>query len=387
MKKILIAILILFTPTLAAAGHDLEPGQIAQAYPREKVLEKRLETLEQKQTEIYHTLAEKKTAGLAEKITEKITISGLIEVEAAAEDVEFSDNTTDAGSDLILATAQIGLGLKATEHISGDVIFLFEEDETDLEVDEAAINLTNDVLFGRFGRQYLPFGVFNSHFISDPLTLELGETRETALLAGYQRDHFNLSAFLFNGDAEKVGEEDHLRDWGASLTVTLLEDLEFGASYLSDLADTDVELLLLSKADNQYEHRVPGWSAYAIIGFGPFELAGEFLGATKSFKATDLDENGDGSGDKPVAWNFELAFYPATNVELALRYEGSNEFADQPENQYGAAASWGPWEHITLSVEYLRGRFDSDFAVEAVNGDGSPADERDLVTAQVAFEF
>jgi hypothetical protein len=378
---LLAGLLALATPTLAAAmsGHD--HVQVAQAYPREEVIEKRLEDLEKSQAEIYHTLAEKKTAGLAEKITEKISISGLIEVEAGAEEVEYADGTTDAGSDLVLATAQLGLGMKATEHISGDLIFLFEEDATDLEIDEAAINLSNDVLFGRFGRQYVPFGVFNSHFISDPLTLELGETRETALLAGYNRDLFSLSAFIFNGDAEKAGQEDHIRDWGLSLTVTPMENVELGASYLSDLADTDAELL------EEYTERVGGWSAYAVLGFGDFEFSGEFLGATESFDAADLDEDGNGSGDKPAAWNLELSYAVAENIEVALRYEGSDEFAGQPERQYGVAASWAPWEHVNLALEYLRGEFDNDFAGDLASDGGSPADKRDLVTAQLAFEF
>jgi hypothetical protein len=352
VKNIIIALMLLSVPALAAAmsGHD--QVQVAQAYPRNEVIEKRLETLESQQAEIYHTLAEKKAAGLAEKITEKISLSGLIEVEAGFADSE---------SDIALATAQLGFGMEVSEHLGGDLILLFEEGE-DFTVDEAAVNISNDAWFSRIGLQYVPFGVFNSHFISDPLTLELGETQEVAILGGYATNLFAFSAFVFNGDAEKAGEDDRIRDWGASLTVTPLEGLEAGASYLSDLADTDAGLL----GEDPYADRIAGYSAYAIYGFGPLELSGELLGA--------LEKSDDLGGLKPFTWNLELAYAAAETVEVAAKLEGSDELPEAPEKRYGVAVAWSPVEHVTLAAEYLRAEFEE-------------GDDDDVVTAQLAFEF
>lgn len=384
MRKTLSTLLfasLLLTPALTFAHGDHPDAAGADAAS----VESRLESLEARQVELYHTLAEKKAAGLAEKITERITISGLLEVEAAAS-VKFDDGSKDAASDLALATAQFGLGVKLTEMVSGDIVFLYEEgafgdEDTDLEVDEATINFAHGPWAARIGRQYVPFGVFHSHFISDPLTLELGETRETAVLAGYTYGPATLSAFVFNGDAEKIGNEDHLRDWGASLIVTPAEGIELGGSFISDLADSDAELV------SDYRRRIGGWSAFAIVERGPFGFAAEVLGAVEKFADTDLDADGNGKGDQPLAWNLEASWAVRDNVELALRFEGSDEFAGQPERQYGADVSWSPWENTTLSLEYLRGEFDRDFAGDLVSSDGSPADKRDQVTAQLAFEF
>jgi len=365
----------------ALEAHEAELAKAAQAESKTdpRSIEERLRSLEEQQAEFYHTLAEKKAAGLASKITDRITISGLIEVEGSAENLDFADGSTDAGSDLTLATAQLGFGVKLTEEVRGNISFLYEEDATDLEVDEAAIDFDYAPIFARVGRLYVPFGVFHSHFISDPLTLELGETRETALLIGYGHELFSLSAFAFNGDAEKAGEEDHIRDWGASLVLTPAEGVELGGSYLSDLADSDAELL-----GDEYQRRVAGWSAFATAERGPFGASAEILGAVKSFAAADLDADDDGRGDKPLAWNLEVSWAPQENVELAARYEGSDEFAGQPERQYGIDVSWSPWEYTTLSLEYLRGEFDHGFGVD---DDGNLLDRRDLVTAQLAVEF
>jgi len=381
-------LLALTAPALAFAhGETVAKAEAVASTENGNIsAEERRRILEERQAEIYHTLAEKKAAGLASSITDRITISGLLEVEAAASRVKFTDGSTDAASDLALATAQIGLGVKLTETLSGDISLLYEEgafgdDDTDLEVDEAVINFAHGPWAARIGRQYLPFGVFHSHFISDPLTLELGETRETALLAGYTYGPATLSAFVFNGDAEKIGNEDHLRDWGASLVLTPAGGIEMGGSYLSDLADSDAELL------SEYRRWVGGWSAFAILERGPFGMAAEILGAANSFANTDLDADGNGKGDKPLAWNLEVSWAPVKQVELAARYEGSDEFAGQPERQYGVDVSWSPWDNTTLSLEYLRGEFDRRFAGDLVSGADSPADKRDLVTAQLAFEF
>lgn len=368
----LITLLVLLLPTTALATDVTEM----------EALKNRVTILERQNAELYHSLAEKKAAGRDTRITDHLSISGLLEVEAAAEKQHFKGGNTDSSSDLTLATAQLGLGIEVNEYFGGDLIVLFEEDEAGddrIEVDEAAINLASGPWSGRIGRQYLPFGHFHSHFISDPLPLELGETRETAVLAGYDGGSWALSAFAFNGRAGREGGEDHIDDFGISLTLSPLESLEFGASYLSDLADSDAELT------NDYRHRVGGWSAYAEGTIGPLELSGEILGATRHFSAVDLDEDGNDKGDRPRAWNLEAATNLSETVEVALRLEGSRELAELPEIQYGAGISWSPRPHVSLSLEYLRGEFDRRFA--ATDAADSPMQTRDLLSTQLAIEF
>jgi len=187
-----------------------------------------------------------------------------------------------------------------------------------------------------------------------------------------------VSAYLFNGDAQKVGEESQLRDFGASLVLTPTEGLALGCSYLSDLADSDAELL------SEYQNRVAGWSAFATYSRDAFGVSIEVLGATKVFSDADLDADGNGQGDQPLVWNLELSWAPQENLELAVRFEGSEEFAGFPERQYGIGLSWGYWESTTLSLEYLRGEYDSNFGR---NEDDNLMETRDLVSALLAFEF
>ncbi|MDZ4185720.1 MAG: LbtU family siderophore porin [Desulfuromonadales bacterium] len=332
-------------------------------------LEERLQRLESRQAELYHTLAEKKSAGLSKAINENMTLSGLIEVEGSALRQRLIDHSTVSASDLTLATAQLGLDAKVNEAVGVNFTLLSEEDE-ELEVDQAFLYLDQGRWNLSAGRIYLPFGAFHSHFISDPLPLTLGETRQTALVLAYQREIFTLSAFVFNGNEDKAGSEDHVNDGGMSLTVTPYDGLEFGASVLSDLAESGAELL----DGNGYSRRVAGWSAYAHLQQGRLGLEAEYIAAARAFVVSDLADN----VNRPQTWNLEAAWALTPAVELAARYGGSRELADAPRHQYGVDLSWSPLAATTVSVEYLHSKF--AFSLAAV-------DHSDQLTMQVALAF
>ena len=157
-----------------------------------------------------------------------------------------------------------------------------------------------------------------------------------------------------------------------------MDGLEFGGSYMADLADSDAAMV------TAYERRVPGWSACVLAAGSRGGISGDILGATRSFAAADLDGDNNGTGDKPIAWNVEAFWTMRDDLELALRWEGSDEFLGQPRRQYGLDLSWSPWPYATLSLEYLRGEFSQEFGL---NEDGSGLDHRDQVTAQLALAF
>lgn len=332
-------------------------------------LEERLQELESRQAELYHTLAEKKSVGLSEAISKNMTLSGLIEVEGSATRLQLIDHSSDSASSLALSTAQVGLDAKVSEVVGVNLTLLYE-DGGELDVDEAFMRLDQGRWNLSAGRLYLPFGAFHSHFISDPLPLSLGETQQTALLLAYQREAFTLSAFAFNGTADKSGSEDHVNDGGISLSVTPCDGLEFGASVISDLAESGAELL----DSNAYSRRVAGWSSYLHLQQGVLSLEAEYLAAARAFAANDLADN----VNRPQTWNLEAAWALIPEVELAARYGGSRELADAPRHEYGIDLSWSPLAATTLSVEYLHGNFASSLA---------SISRRDQLTMQVALAF
>lgn len=157
--------------------------------------------------QLYETLHEKITPEGIEVIPGLMYIGTLMEVEA-----EYREQDGQESSDLKLSTFELGLEVKAHELLKGYALLLWEQDDTEpIDLDEAYLVLGDGKgmpLSLTAGRFYLPFGMFYSHFITDPITLELGETRKTAAMLGYTHDYFDIHAGAFRRD---IADEDSRR--------------------------------------------------------------------------------------------------------------------------------------------------------------------------------
>ncbi|MDY6790004.1 MAG: LbtU family siderophore porin [Thermodesulfobacteriota bacterium] len=321
-----------------------------------------------------------------EKWFENITLSGAIEVEAGFEDIDYNDPATpdEDSSDIAVATVEVGLDAEIVKHVSGHILFLYEEDDTDLEVDEAIISIKGEdvvPLYLNAGQMYVPFGNFESHMISDPITLELGETRESAVVVGFATDWLDISAGVFNGDIDETGEDNKIESYVAGAVFTLPENtvsgfaLSAGASYISNIGDSDSLQEDIAAGPVTVRDYVAGYSAFiSISALDRFFLNAEYLTADDEFAAGELSFDG-GRKFKPSTWYAELAVGVIDDLEISARYEASDDGGDfLPEKRYGGAITYGLFENTSLGLEYLHGEFKND-------------DETDVVTAQLAIEF
>lgn len=278
-------------------------------------LSDRVLKIEKSQSELYHTLEEKKEPGLKSMISDRIKFGGLLEIEANVDSNDVAGNS----SDITLATVELAVDAEISERVRAHVLFLWEEDDTDpIALDEGTITI--DLSKGvslTAGKMYLPFGVFESHFISDPLTLELGETNETALLLSYSAGPLGFSAGAFRGSVAEEGDEDDVRDYVLSVTYAPNDDIVLSAFYLSDIADSDAGLPVANApfmADT-----IAGWGAFAGVTRGAVQASAEIISAVKRFDPADLASVNTG-GDKPMAYNLEVAYDVSDKLEIAARY-------------------------------------------------------------------
>lgn len=313
-----------------------------------------------------------------------LRLHGLLELEGIWEKPEGGDET----SDLTLATAQVQLEVEINENIGGHMVFLYEEVEGEddtVEIDEALIHLTHpfDVLGGRIGiyggKMYVPFGMFNSHFVSDPLTLELGETNDTALYLDYLwRDLVEFKTGFFNGEVDTVGDNNSIDSFVAAVEVTPAEGLSFGVSYISDLAESDGELVT---DESLYRSSVAGGAAYLSASYGIFTFEAEYLAALEDFDRDlvaanlALDEPSGLTGRRPRTWNLELALTPAEGWEVAVKAEQARDFMDDAR-RHGIVVAHGLFRNTSLALEYLHS-----------DGKGEGNDPVHTTTAQLAFSF
>jgi hypothetical protein len=348
---------------LFASSASAQPVLLAYQAEVENILERRDEVTTEKEPPVFPLALELGTS--------RFTLRGLIEVEGSIVHAE-GGNEED---DLRLCTVQIGLEAELTPWLGGHVTGLWEGDDTEpMEVDEAVLILTSPWKFGEqtpgldLGRQYLPFGRFHSNMISDPLTLDLGETHTTSTVLSMDGTLWTAKVGAFEGSVDD--RDDGIDSWVAAVEVTPREGVTLGASWISDLAESDAELV---QDEALYRDEVPGWSVFAVIQHGPCGLTAEYLAAAKNFGQEQVDGGGDLSGRRPEAWNIELSWQPAERLQLAARYEAARDYQDNV-NRCGATVSYGLCDFALLAFEYLH-----------ADADSSPPEH--AITAQLAVEF
>mgnify|MGYP000471044422 CR=1 FL=1 len=354
-------------------------------------LENRIEKLEEEWERLPTSQQEKEEvqADPLDRLSDRLTLSGLLEVEG----IYHSNYQDDASSDLELATLEFGVDAEIHEYVSSHVLFLYEEPtDEDIEVDKALITLGNPAKFPVYltaGRQYLPFGAYKTAMVSDPLTLEIAESQETALLLRFKEKGAYGGVYAFNGDVDESGDsEDHIDNYGANVGYQMETDdlaTDISVSYLNNIADSDtLGDTLQDKAGGEIKDYVPGMAASSSLEFNSFTLIGEYISALDDFQQNKIGF--DGNGARLSAWNAELGYsfdLQGRETTLAAAYQGTDEASDLelPQNRYMASISMGLFQNnVTLSLEYA---YDQDYDQDK----GGTDEEAQTVTAQLATGF
>ncbi|MCL7744415.1 LbtU family siderophore porin [Guyparkeria hydrothermalis] len=311
----------------------------------------------------------------------RIAVEGLGEIEA----YHATPYTGADESDIVLATGALGVEAILNEWLSAEVTTLYEENATPLEIDTASVSVIHpdQVWSLRAGQFYVPFGLFETAMVSDPLTLELGEARETAISAQAGAGGFRVGVYTFNGDADG---ETRVDNWGATVDyeADLGEvDVLVAGGYLNHLGESDALQEQVAASDEGRGEEVGAWTATTVLDFHGFTLVGEYLAAIDDFAAGQLAFHGVGA--RPAAWNVEVGYgfhIHGRPAQVALGYQGSEEAVEVglPRRRALAAFSVDVWRNTTLGFEYAH---DHDYD-PAEGGTGETAG---TFTTQLALSF
>lgn len=329
---------------------------------------------------IYRSPEERREAGLGTKLNDWLKFSGLLEIEKEYFEDNLNNNKKVREYGNTTPNLQFALEMAFANWFGAELVYEAEYDGNQQSTgwDEAFIYFDFDDfgLGAELGRVSAPFGEYYSHFITGPL-LEFGETIRDGIIVDFSvLDSLELSVFAIDSKTEKQNKNTEY-DWGAGIEyVSATESIRFGLSYLSDLSESDERFL---REENYfYIDKVSAWNAHALVGFEKFEITAEMIRANNQFREFDKQEN------KPFAYNIELAYFLTPTMQLALRHEGSDEFSEKPDSQYGVAVSWRPINRISVTAEYLHGKYKKDFVLD---DDDIELNDRDLLVIQATFEF
>ena len=385
LKGLIVTGMILSLWHLPAHAQDSVAERLANLERRIQYLEDRVaiqdEVIIEKDRQIAKLMEHGVQVEQEEGWFDSVEVGGLLEVEAAYENPYEGESSSDA----VLATMELAVTAQVTDWVGGEVVLLHEEDDTDLEVDVAIMTVGPAAGPWSFtaGQYFLPFGTFESNFISDPMTLELGETRESALQFGIESGGFQGAVYAFNGDSDEDGD-DRFENLGAMIGFAAEnENSEFAVnvSYISNIGDTD-SLQDTIELDEDYDS-VSGWSASGMLRFGSLSFLVEYLGASEDFEAHEMEFDGDGAEPSSymleAAYDFDLAGKSST---IAIGYQETDEALalELPEERFMLGFSVEMMEGVTLAVE---GAFDDDYSVS----DGGTGKDAEIVTVQLASEF
>lgn len=367
---ILLTLLLGFTPAFSASNHELE---------------ERIEKLERR-TGGGSGHSDDSPLG---KISEWVTISGLIEAEVGFESIDHSDGSEEDNSDVTLATVELGIEAKPLDWTTGFILFLYEEDDDDLNVDEGHVTLgaTDDTpYYLTIGKLYVPFGAFETMMISDPITLDMGETNDAAVQIGLEMNGFRGAAYVFNGDADDVDDDDDaIEVFGLSVGYTIENDsfsVDLGADWINNILDSDG--LNDVYDDNGWAavlgDQVPGVAIHAMGSFGPFTLIGEYVTMTDDVE----DTTGAFLADEASAFAIEAGYtFDISGFEttIAIGYQASDDAAGiLPEDKILGSVGVGITDNLSIAAEYATAE---DYSV----ADGGSGEDIDSLTFQLAFEF
>ena len=391
-RTLIVAGLAAFVWQAPALAQESVDDRLSGLERRIKYLEQRVAAQDEMIVEKDRQIAE--LTGREDAWFDAVEIGGVIELEAAyashgADDAPYEGDPSTTAE---LATLELGIAARIHDWVGAEIV-VKNDDEDDIAIDETFLTIAppEGAWALQTGRYVVPFGVYETNMISDPVTLDLGETGQDAVMFAAESGGLYGSVFAFNGDLNR-GDDETIDGFGVTLGYAM--EIEGGAidanlSWINDLGESggvnDVIDGLVEENDIEEPgaDNVPGWAASVVLGWGDVTLIGEYLTALDGFEGDGI---GFGSaGAEPSAWTVEANYgfdLGGRDATATVGYQGTSEATalELPENRSLVGLSVGMAEGVALSTEWKR---DEDYG-EAEGGTGKSAD---TVTVQLAAEF
>lgn len=309
---------------------------------------------------------------------ENVDISGSLETEIGRE-TDFQNNKSSA---INQATVEIDLVKQISPSVSANITLLYEDNgDNPLNVDAAYVRLNPDKnpLSLQFGLQYLPFGWMETYMVSDPLTLELAETNESAVVFAYD-DGIYAKLYIANGDVYEMNSDKTVGHFGLSVGFNSAKDgkdgVDIGFDYTNNIGDSNNAGDIIAQdptmngvgGNGEIEKFVAGASSHLGLHFSPLHFLAELVYAGDTFLSPRIRAN----DAKPSAVNVELAIDVGSNGHIAFGGQSSvdMEAFGVPAKRMLLAYTTEFGNGIGLGVEYRR---DQDYDLSSPNGTGNSA--------------
>lgn len=327
----------------AMAG-DMVEDKLATMEQRIKYLEERVASQDQMIVD-----KESEIAGLSDGWFNSVSIGGVIELELVSESPAGDDSAISAG----VGTAELGIAAAINDEWGGEI--LVENDDGTIALADAFLTYEpGGGLSASAGQQGVPFGVYETNLITDPLTKDLGDTSGVSLILGGEAGQLTWNLFALQPDdggqfADNFG-------------------VAAGFAVEGDEAVFGIDVSVINGVANAVD--VTGMALGARGSLGPASVIVEYVAA--------LDAPGDGATPRAfsaeVAYGFDLMGRDAT---FAVGGGGTDDgaAAELAETLMLVGVSVDVWDGVGVGIEWKQSE-----AYDAAGAD-------DAITVLLAAEF
>ena len=304
-------------------------------------------------------------------------------------------------SNIKLRTAEFDFDITANEWVTGSLQAEWDGVRDVFTVKQAFVTIGNPAEFPLLltaGRVVVPFTIATGAIlgdtlsISDPLTVEVFETREDALWLGFELNGFNAGAYAFNGQTNTSGGPDIVDQFGGYVGYRLKKDnIALDARFDAISSVFDSNNLSIAYPEALTSAYAPGISAHARFGMGGFALITEYdtaLRFTKFTQVVGFTVDGDPItrlvSKKPQAWMIE----PSYTTEILGK---KTWIAFDYSQTYGLAGRF-PMTRMLVTVgtwifDFLRLDFEYGHEWDYAVADGGTGKGADTFISRMSFEW
>jgi len=227
------------------------------------------------------------------------------------------------------------------------------------------------------GKRVLPFGVFETFLISDPLTLNIGETKKVSAGLSYKIAEGIIGEIaLFKGPKEMAEENNVAKDLVLSLNYEA-EYLKINLGYITNMLAIDnlPDEIGIDVNNDTIDKRGNGLATSLNLTIDKLILIGEGITNKGEIKVNNTDYN-------IKAYNVEAGYQVNEKLTAGIRYEflkyETNNNITRKVKNYGIGLNRNIYENTNLLFEYLKSRDNTSGANELKN---------DIFTVEISYQF
>ena len=254
--------------------------------------------------------------------------------------------------------------------------------------------LKKSPLYLTIGQIYAPFGRYSSNMATDPSTKLLGRFKDRMVILGYSKDSFNVQLYNFSGETKGVNNgsaNSFLGHTGFHMGNNYKIEkfkIDIEGSIIGNIAETD-GMQKIFKNNESIHSRVWGIDGRAKVGYDPFAISAEYVGAARRFDSRDLMFNN--AGAKPQALNVEGSigfeiFDKPNNFSIGYGQTWQALALGLPKNTFFAEYDLAYFKCTLFAIEY---RHDINYGWNdtATNVTSIYGKHKNTVTAKVYVYF